>query len=87
MKNWKRVKEKYIEDHLSKTLANTKRRLAALKAIELLIEIKKPELLKDDNLFESMDKTSFMKMYETIKKADLSSAEKSVINGLYKFAN
>lgn len=86
MKNWKQAKQKYIEDHLSKTLAQTKRRLDALKAIELLIETTRPELLKDENLFENMDKSTFLKMYEVIKKAELSSAEKSVINGLYKFA-
>lgn len=87
MKNWKQAKEKYIEDHLSKTLAQTKRRLDALKAIELLIETNKPEFLRDENLFENMDKSSFLKMYEDIKQANLSSAEKSVINGLYKFAS
>lgn len=87
MKNWKQAKQKYIEDHLSKTLAQTKRRLDALQAIELLIETARPELLKDENLFGNIDKPSFLKMYETIKSTVLSSAEMSVINGLYKFSN
>jgi hypothetical protein len=86
MKNWQQAKEAFIKDHLSKSLEQPERRLNALKAIEKIFQGKFPELLNDKNVFDNFKKMYFLKLYECLKGRSLSSAEKSVINGLYKFS-
>lgn len=86
MKNWKQAKEAYIKDHLTKTLDQPERRLNALAAIEKVFSQKFPELLKDDQVFTNIKKMYLVKLYECLKGTTASSAEKSVITGLYKFS-
>lgn len=86
MKNWNQAKAAYIKDHLSKTLEQPERRLNALSAIEKTFRNKFPELLVDESIFQNISKMYLLKLYECMKGNDLSSAEKSVFTGLYKFA-
>ena len=86
MRNWKQAKEAYIKDHLSKTLAQPERRLNALKAIEHVFSQQFPELLADNKVFINIKEMYLIKLYECLKGTSLSSAEKSVFNGLYKFS-
>lgn len=86
MKNWTQVAQAYKEDHLSKPLADAERRLSALSAIERVFTMKFPELLKDPAVFVNVTKPYLVKLYECLKGSPLSDAEKSVINGLYKFS-
>lgn len=86
MKNWMQATNGYIKDHLSKKLEQPERRLNALIAIEKIFREKFPELLKDEDVFINISKMYFLKLYECLKGSSLSSAEKSVINGLYKFS-
>jgi len=86
MKTFDAAKKAYVGDHLSKDLAQPERRLNALKAIENLIAAKSPDLLKGVNLFTKYTKDSFAKQYHEWKGSALSSAEKSVITGLFKFS-
>ncbi len=87
MKNWTQTKNDYIKDHLSKSLEQPERRLNALTAIEKTFKEKFPELLNDEDVFTNIKKMYLLKLYECLKGSSLSSAEKSVINGLYKFSN
>lgn len=86
MNTFSRSKQLYIADHLSKELAEPERRLNAVKAIEKVINEKKPGLLNGTALFETFDKNGFAKQYEIWKGSSLSGAEKSVITGLFKFS-
>jgi hypothetical protein len=86
MKNWKQAKEAYIKDHLSKALGQPERRLNALSAIEKVFSEEFPELLADKEVFINIKKVYLTKLYESLKGTSVSSAEKSVINGLYKFS-
>jgi hypothetical protein len=86
MKNWKQAKVAYTKDHLSKSLVQPERRLNALDSIENTFRNKFPELLKDDNVFQNINKMYLSKLYECMKGRDLNSAEKSVFTGLYKFS-
>lgn len=86
MKTFKEAKASYINDHLSKDLAQPQRRLNALAAIEDTIMQNEPSLLAAGNLFEKYDKHSFQIQYAEWKNKPLSGAEKSVIVGLFKFA-
>lgn len=84
MKNWKQAKEAYIKDHLSKTLEQPERRLKALEAIEKVFSQQFPELLEDNEVFTNIKKVYLLKLYECLKGTNVSGAEKSVINGLFK---
>jgi len=86
MKNWKQAKEAYIKDHLSKTLEQPRRRINALAAIESVFLEKFPELLIDEKVFTNIKKMYLVKLYESLKGTKVSSAERSVITGLYKFS-
>ena len=86
MKTFKEAKASYINDHLSKNLAQPQRRLNTLAAIEDTIMQNEPSLLAAGNLFEKYDKHSFRLQYAEWKNKPLSGAEKSVIVGLFKFA-
>lgn len=86
MKNWEEAKKAYVKDHLSKPLKQPQRRLSALNAIEKIFQDKFPQILRDQNLFKTLSKDTFLKKYQNGKGKPLSSAEKSVINGLYNFS-
>jgi hypothetical protein len=86
MKNWKQAKKEYIKDHLSQNMAQPERRINALAAIENILNEQFPALLKDDEVFTNIKRMYFIKLYECLKGPALSDAEKSVINGLYKFS-
>ncbi len=86
MNNWRKAKEAYIKDHLTKQLASPKIRLNALTAIEKNFKEKFPEPLTDENVFLNISKVYLMKLYECLKGKELNGAEKSVFNGLYKFS-
>ena len=85
MKTWQETTQAYIEDHLSKPLKAPNIRLGALKNIENAIKNKNTELLKSDTIFMKFTKEAFLDFYKSLKGTHLNSAEKSVINGLYKF--
>jgi hypothetical protein len=87
MKNWIETRKLYIEDHLSKPLIQPQRRINALNAIEKLFQDNASNLLKDKNIFIILSKDEFLKKYKKWKGKSLSSAERSVINGIYKFSN
>lgn len=87
MRNWTQTKKAYIKDHLSKYLRQPERRLNALAAIERKFAEEFPELLKDEHVFMNIKKMYFLKLCECLKGSLLSNAEKSVVNGLYKFSN
>ncbi len=86
MRNWKQSRELYVNNHLSQQLANPERRLNALKVIERIFKVKYPQPLLDENIFSNISKVYLLKLYECLKEKPLTGAEKSVFNGLYKFA-
>jgi hypothetical protein len=86
MKNWKQAKADYLNDHLSKELANHPIRLNAFKRIESVFAEKFPKPLKDHSVFDNITKPYMMKLYECLKGYALNGAERSIFNGLYKFS-
>ena len=86
MNNWENTKRAFLRDHLTKPLAESERRLNALAAIEKVFKDEFPDLLKDEDVFMNIKMMYFLKLYECLKGKILSSAEKSVIYGLYKFS-
>ncbi len=86
MFTYQQVRNFYIHDHLSKNLKQPERRLNALNAIESIIKDKSPDLLNSNHLFKKFNKSSFIEKYSEWKENNLSGAEKSVINGLFKFS-
>ena len=80
------MKTAYIRDRLSRPLKDPERRQNALKAIETMLQNESPNLLKDPEAFKKINQDDFKNMYSSRKEKPLRSAEKSVINGLYKFA-
>lgn len=86
MKNWKQAKEAYLKDHLERAFVQPERRVSALTSIENTFKEKFIEPLKDEKVFSNVSKVYLMKIYECLKGNELSGAEKSVFNGLYKFA-
>lgn len=85
MKNWKQAKQAYITDHMKKPLAAHSIRLNALKKIESVMQAHAQDLLVE-TFFRGIAKNDFLKLYEKWKGIPLNGAEKSVINGLYKFS-
>lgn len=86
MKNWQQAKEAYVNYHLSKTIEQPERRLNALVAIEKVFSEQFPELFEDEEVFINIKKMYLLKLYECLKGTSINGAEKSVINGLYKFS-
>ena len=86
MDNWTKLKNLYVKDHLSKDyLATPERRLNATEAMEKLFQQHFPYILKQPKFLRQIPKDQFTKEVQFKKGSNLSSAEKSVINGLYKF--
>jgi len=86
MKNWQEAKQAFIKEHLSKSLKAPNIRLSVLTKIENAIQTEEPEYLMRDNIFKKFEKNAFLDFYASLKGTHLNSAEKSVINGLYKFS-
>lgn len=87
MNNWKEAKQAYTDEHLKKSLKQPERRLSALSVIEKTIQRNEPQLLTGTLLFTTYSKEALLIRYENWKGKALSGAEKSVINGLYKFSD
>ena len=85
MKTWQETTQLYIKDHLSKPLKAPNIRLSAMNNIENAIKNRNPEFLKSNEIFLKFNKEAFLDFYASLKGTHLNSAEKSVINGLYKF--
>lgn len=85
MKTWQEAKAAYLKDHLSKPLKAPNIRIGALGNIENATTNKNPEYLKGDEIFTKFDRNAFLDFYESQKGTHLNGAEKSLINGLYKF--
>ena len=86
MDNWTKLKNLYVKDHLSKDyLATPERRLNATEVMEKLFQQHFPHIIKQPKFLKQIPKDQFMREVQLKKGSDLSSAEKSVINGFYKF--
>lgn len=80
------IKESYIKDHLAKTyLKQPERRLRALDAIEALLRSQHPEYIDDPMRIYNMGKDKSKIQLAEMKGSNLSSAEKSIITGLFKY--
>jgi hypothetical protein len=86
MNSWAIAKKRYINIHEQKDLKQPSRRLNALAAIEKMIDEKYPKLLSDPNIFKNITQDDFTAKYYKAKGKSLSSAEKSVIHGLYNLS-
>ncbi len=86
MDNWTKLKKLYVDDHRSKEYLTTpERRLNAVDALEKVLKQQLLQFVKQPKFLKQMPKDSFMKMVQEKKGSNLSIAEKSVINGLYRF--
>lgn len=86
MDNWTKLKTLYVKDHASKEyLATPERRLNATEALESLLKQRLPQFIKQPKFLKQLPKEEFKQMVRDKKGSNLSSAEISVINGLYKF--
>lgn len=86
MRTFKEASQLYVSEHNSKKLEQPERRLNALIAIESKLKDNFPMALEDNNLFSNISRPYFEKLYELLKGSALSSAEKTVIIGLYEFS-
>ncbi|NJO68047.1 MAG: hypothetical protein HC830_01125 [Bacteroidetes bacterium] len=83
MKTYKEIRDEYVRIHLSKSLKTPQRRINALAAIERTIKGIDPSLLEKNKLYLKYNKENFSEQYLKWKRKPLSSAEKSVILGLF----
>ena len=86
MKDWNKAKNAYIKDHLSKPLKAPNIRLNALENIETAIKNDNYKLLAENEIFIKYTREAMLDYYLKLKGKPLNSAEKSVIQGLYKFS-
>ena len=83
---WQIIKESYIKDHLAKRyLKQPERRLRALDATEALLRSQHPEYIDDPMRICNMGKDKLKIQLAEMKGSNLSSAEKSIITGLFKY--
>ena len=86
MDNWIKLKNLYLKDNKGKdNLASAERRLNAADTLEMLLKQQFPQFIKQPKFLKQIPKEEFMQMVMLKKGSNLSSSEKSVINGLYKF--
>jgi len=85
METWENLKKLYIDDHCSKGLKQPGIRLKALTSVEKLLKNCYPEIIRNPHILKLLDKQEFLEGLARYKGGNLSSAEKSVINGLIKF--
>ena len=87
MKTWVEAKNAYVKDHLSKPLKAPNIRLNAFKNIELALKEHDRTLLDGISIFKKYNESSLGELYLKLKGKPLNNADKSVIHGLFKFAN
>ncbi len=86
MDNWTKLRKLYVEDHKAKDfLATRQRRSDAADAMEQFLAHNLPHFVNQPKFLNKIPKEEFTQMIRDKKGANLSSSEKSVINGLYKF--
>lgn len=83
--NWVTLKETIRCDLLDRNLKDPKIRLKALDKIERILIEFYPEYINDTENISAVDKNVFKRQIEAKKGAPLNSAEKSVINDIYRY--
>lgn len=83
--NWVTLKETIRCDLLDRNLKDPKIRLRALDKIERILIEFYPEYITDTESISAVDKNVFKRQIEAKKGAPLNSAEKSVINDIYRY--
>lgn len=83
--NWVTLKETIRCDLLGRNLKDPKIRLRALDKIERILIEFYPEYITDTENISAVDKNVFKRQIEAKKGAPLNSAEKSVINDIYRY--
>ena len=85
MNNWKNLKNLYLKDNLDKKkLVTPQTKVAALQAIETLMETYFPEFVKQPKFLKQVPVDQFLKELKLKKGSPLKTSEVSVINGFYK---
>lgn len=83
--NWVTLKETIRCDLLDRNLKDPKIRLRALDKIERILIEFYPEYITDTENISAVDKNVFKRQIEAKKGGPLNSAEKSVINDIYRY--
>lgn len=83
--NWVTLKETIRCDLLDRNLKDPKIRLRALDKIERILIEFYPEYISDTENISAVDKNVFKRQIEAKKGGPLNSAEKSVINDIYRY--
>ena len=83
--NWVTLKETIRCDLLDRNLKDPKIRLRALDKIERILIEFYPEYIADTENISAVDKNVFKRQIEAKKGAPLNSAEKCVINDIYRY--
>ena len=83
--NWVTLKETIRCDLLDRNLKDPKIRLRALDKIERILIEFYPEYITDTKNISAVDKNVFKRQIEAKKGAPLNSAEKCVINDIYRY--
>lgn len=83
--NWVTLKETIRCDLLERNLKDPKIRLRALDRIERILIEFYPEYITDTENISAVDKKVFKRQIEAKKGAPLNSAEKCVINDIYRY--
>lgn len=83
--NWVTLKETIICDLLDRNLKDPKIRLRALDKIERILIEFYPEYITDTENISAVDKKVFKRQIEAKKGGPLNSAEKCVINDIYRY--
>lgn len=83
--NWVTLKETIRCDLLDRNLKDPKIRLRALDKIEQILIEFYPEYITDTENISAVDKKVFKRQIEAKKGAPLNSAEKCVINDIYRY--
>ena len=83
--NWVTLKETIRCDLLDRNLKDPKIRLRALDRIERILIEFYPEYITDTENISAVDKKVFKRQIEAKKGAPLNSAEKCVINDIYRY--
>lgn len=83
--NWVALKETIRCDLLDRNLKDPKIRLRALDKIERILIEFYPEYITDSENISAVDKNVFKRQIEAKKGGPLNSAEKSVINDIYRY--
>ena len=83
--NWVTLKETIRCDLLDRNLKDPKIRLRALDKIEQILIEFYPEYITDTENISAVDKNVFKRQIEAKKGAPLNSAEKCVINDIYRY--